>query len=795
MPKKSNKKQTESQKTLKKNAIDTAIASLEKEYGKGVIGKFGARPVERVSAISTGTISVDSAIGVGGVPRGRIVEIFGPEGSGKCLTRDTYILSEDGYKTIDELFNENDIVPSCTNKTVKRQKKLLNMNGDLESTEAFTCNNRKSVFSIETESGYKIRSTANHPHFVINNRGHLVWKETKNITDEDCLVFSNFEHFGKKQRDKDEMYALGVLVADAHFAEKRISVTNDDQDIVDFIEEKIGHVIGHKEYKKYPNNDKGSFEYHFNCKNSIESFYKKYGYEPCVASGKYVSKFIREANKNSLVEFLRGFFDCESSIDSKAIEVSSASEKLLHEIKLILSQFGIVSFVSEKTVKDYPESKYWRLCLFGEFANKYFSEIGTRSSKIFNKFKTNGWVDKALGTHTTNTNSIPNLEFILRDIYDSMESNRETNRLFCDYMEGSKKSNLTYPKLKSILKHIELIPHKNNYLYEYLKDLFEKRYFFDKVKMCECGLKEPTFDFAMKKTHSFIANGFITHNTTLALGIIAEAQKAGGKAVFIDVEHALDPSHAKGIGVNMDELYISQPDSGEQALTLVEKLAGCGDVDVIIVDSVAALTPRAELEGDIGDSHVGLQARLMGQAMRKITPILSDKTSLVFINQIREKVGVMFGNPETTPGGRALKFYSSVRIDIRRIAKMKDGDAQVGNRVKIKVIKNKVAPPFKEAEIDLIFGRGFSKINNILDISVENNFIEKSGAWFSYNGDNIGQGKEAARLWLEENSDVVDELDHKCRIAVGLIEEKDGGKKEDNESEAKKTEEKITIGA
>jgi recombination protein RecA len=257
--------------------------------------------------------------------------------------------------------------------------------------------------------------------------------------------------------------------------------------------------------------------------------------------------------------------------------------------------------------------------------------------------------------------------------------------------------------------------------------------------------------------------------TTIALQVIAEAQKAGGMAAFVDAEHALDPGYAKKLGVDVDNLLVSQPDYGEQALEITEALVRSNSIDVLVVDSVAALVPKAELDGEMGDSHMGLQARLMSQALRKLTgTVAKSRTCLIFINQIREKIGVMFGNPETTTGGRALKFYSSVRIDIRRIAAIKEGDVVTGSRTRVKVVKNKVAAPFREAEFDILYGEGISREGDLLDLAVNSNILEKSGSWFSYKGERIGQGRENARAFLKENKDMMAKLDAEVRKALGL---------------------------
>ena len=262
--------------------------------------------------------------------------------------------------------------------------------------------------------------------------------------------------------------------------------------------------------------------------------------------------------------------------------------------------------------------------------------------------------------------------------------------------------------------------------------------------------------------------------TTLALHIVAEAQKVGGFAAYIDAEHAVDPEYSKKLGVNTEDLLISQPDTGEQALEICETLVRSGALDVIVIDSVAALVPRAELEGDMGDAHVGLQARLMSQALRKLTGTVSrSNTTVIFINQIREKIGVMFGNPETTPGGRALKFYSSIRMEIRRITTLKDGNEMVGSRVRVKVVKNKVAPPFKQTEFDIMYGKGISSEGDILDLAVSGDIVEKTGAWYSFDDIKIGQGRENSKTFLNENSDILASVTEKVRSFMGLDGESD----------------------
>jgi len=274
--------------------------------------------------------------------------------------------------------------------------------------------------------------------------------------------------------------------------------------------------------------------------------------------------------------------------------------------------------------------------------------------------------------------------------------------------------------------------------------------------------------------------------TTVTLHMIAEVQKRGGIAGFIDAEHALDPVYAKNIGVDIDNLYISQPDNGEQAMEITETMVRSGAVDIIVIDSVAALVPKAEIDGDMGDSHMGLQARLMSQALRKLTAIISKSNcTVIFINQLREKIGVMFGNPETTTGGRALKFYASVRMDVRKIETLKQGGEVIGNRTRIKVVKNKIAPPFREAEFDIMFGEGISSVGDILDLAADVNIINKSGAWYAYNNQKIGQGRENTKLYLKENADICAEIEEKVRVHFGLeASKKETGKKDEKGEKA-----------
>jgi recombination protein RecA len=758
-------------------SFDEFLVRVHSKYGDEAARIIDGSKIKKVDVISTGSILVDEALGIGGFPQGRICEIYGPEGSGKCLPADTYIATEYGLLTVQELFEQEGMVASCTAQVTPHRVRLLNRYFRYEPTVKFTHNYKRPLIKLTTATGFQVRSTYNHPHLVMSKTGNWIWKKTKDISKDDFLISgqnkNNIPY--AKTCNKDIAYLLGVLIADAYFGENRISVTNDDPYVMDILRNVAPATLG-TEVIEYPVCDSKSVDFHFNSKIEITKFYGDYGFEPGVAKNKNITKIIRSFSKKSLRHVLSGFFDCECSIDleNSSIEVVSASWDLLFQVKLLLQiNYGIVTTLNPKVVKHYEGTNYWRLELYGKNVYKFAKHIGSRSplrQPLLREVAT-----KVRDSKQTNIDVIPNMRSLIRDMYNASETTRAHNDLVQD-ITGKNKVDLTYYKLGRIINEVNWDAAPG---FDRLKEVYKAGYFYDRVEEIEYCSEEPTFDFEMQETHSFIANGLVTHNTTLALHVIAEAQrrKKDSFAAFIDAEHALDISLAKKIGVDTKRLVVSQPDYGEQGLEIAEMAAESSKFDVIVLDSVSALTPKAEIEGEMVDQQMGLQARMMGKGMRKIVAVNSKSHStMIFINQLRKKIGIMFGNPETTTGGEALKFYASVRIDIRRVksltSKIDGEDKVIGNVVKVKIAKNKLAMPYREIETELIFGKGFNKEGELLALGVNQGILEREGATYLYKGKSIARGKTAAQILLQENKDIFNAIYADIATARGLKDAK-----------------------
>jgi protein RecA len=751
-------------------SLDMALSQIEKQYGKGAIMRLGSDHVQKVAAIPTGALSLDLALGIGGVPRGRIVEIYGPESGGKCLPADTYLWTDHGLETVAELFERCGQAASCTSRVTDVSHlgvRMVNEQGELEPVTALTHNNLRPVVRITVRSGRTIEATHNHPLRVVDESGFIVWRNAGDIAAGDVVVSGTFgsdEAASGGGLSEDEAILLGYLVAEGSLrGSTAIRFTNRDPEVGGEFTAIMEQLFG-ANVKQY--NDQ---EYVVHSKALRTRFAEEYGLAYVNAAGKTVPPRVRTAGAKAQRSFLSALFEGDGWIDtSSTVGYASASEQLAREVQLLLYGFGIPATLTPKWNPQY-ERDYWTVTVNSAASDRFIERIGFRSERRRAQVERNFQASP----RDPQFENIPNVSNLVRALRDSVGGDREFDRIAGDLFRSDTELSCSRSRLARIVAWAEGreadLPPSGRATVAYLSELADAAYTYEAVTKVEDGGLKPTFDVVLPQTHSFLANGVLSHNTTLSLHIIAEAQRNGGIAAFIDAEHALDPHYARALGVDVDELLISQPDTGEQALEIADMLIRSGALDVVVIDSVAALVPRAEIEGEMGDTHMGLQARLMSQALRKLAGTINrSDTTAVFINQIREKIGVLFGSPETTPGGRALKFYSSVRIEVRRIQTIKEGQDSIGNRVVAKVVKNKVAPPFRKAEFDIMFGEGISREGSLLDVAVEEDVVRKSGAWYTYDDDQLGQGRENAKRFLRENPEVAMQLQARVLASVGL---------------------------
>jgi recombination protein RecA len=754
----------------KAKALEAALLQIERQFGKGSVMRLGEETRVPVEVIPTGSIALDVALGIGGLPRGRVVEIYGPESSGKCLTADTYVWSDRGLETIGEIFARAGMKASCTSRVTDVSEsgiRLVNEWGDLETVAALTHNNRKPVLRLRLESGRVISATNNHPLRVVSKRGFIVWRKAGDIREGDTVVSAQLgavEAAGGDGLSEDEAVLLGYLLAEGTLCyENSIRFTNWDPEVSAEFTLLMESVSGGTVRNYY---DK---EFVVHSKAIRTQFAETYGLDYVKAAGKTIPACVRTAGHKAQRVFLSALFEGDGWIDpTSTVGLGTASEELARQVQLLLYGLGIPATVSSSFNKKY-ERDYWTVTVNPSVAGRFLKEIGFRSERRAKQVREH-YRESARDPQSGN---IPHLSGMIRDLRDHVGGDRELDDIIGDLLRPGLNLACSRQRLWKIVdwckEKQDLMSSGADTIVDYLRNLLVYPYTYEEVTAIEDGGMQPTFDVVMPLSHSFIANGVLSHNTTLALHAIANAQRNGGIAAIIDAEHALDPEYAERLGVDTEALLVSQPDTGEQALEIADMLIRSGAIDLVVIDSVAALVPKAEIEGEMGDSHVGLQARLMSQALRKLTGALnSTKTTAIFINQLREKVGVMFGSPETTTGGKALKFYASVRLDIRRIETLKDGTEAVGNRTRVKVVKNKMSPPFKTAEFDILYGIGISKEGSLIDLGVEQGIVRKAGAWYTYEGDQLGQGKENARNFLKENVDICNEVEKRIKEKLGV---------------------------
>jgi protein RecA len=756
----------------REKALELALAQIDKNFGKGSVMRLGDDNRPPVAVIPTGSIALDVALGIGGLPRGRVVEIYGPESSGKCLTADTYVWTARGLETIAEIFQAAGTTASCTSRVTDVRAlglRAVNERGALESVAALTHNNRKPTTRIVLASGRKVTGTHNHPLRIVSERGFVVWRNIGDIREGDTLVSAAF---GATEADEgtgiDESLAafLGYLIAEGTLTEpNKIRFTNTDPDVAAEYIQLVETCFPGSEVRCY-----NGQEYDILRATALRRVLAdEYGLDFVTAHHKTVPHVIRVGGQKAQRAFLSALFEGDGWIDtSSTVGLGTASEELARQVQLLLLGFGVPSSVRATWREDY-QRHYWSVTVNPASTGRFLDEIGFRSPRRAAQVAANF----SPSLRDPQFENVPHLAGLVRDLRDDIGGDLDFDRIAGDLFRVDMELSCSRQRLERIVAWADLhgasLSASARAIVEHFRALSLSRCTYERVVAIEDGGAQPTFDLMLPETHSFLANGVLSHNTTVALHAVANAQAAGGIAAFIDAEHALDPDYAKKLGVDTDALLVSQPDTGEQALEIADMLVRSGAIDIIVIDSVAALVPRAEIEGEMGDSHVGLQARLMSQALRKMTGALSNTgTTAIFINQLREKIGVMFGSPETTTGGKALKFYASVRIDVRRIETLKDGTEAVGNRTRAKVVKNKMAPPFKQAEFDIVYGQGISREGSLIDMGVEHGFIRKSGAWYTYEGDQLGQGKENARAFLRDNPELADEVERKIKEKLGI---------------------------
>ncbi|MEX1177989.1 MAG: LAGLIDADG family homing endonuclease [Nitriliruptor sp.] len=1125
-------------------ALDLALANIEKQFGKGSLMKLGDAAAINIAAIPTGALSLDLALGIGGIPRGRVIEVYGPESSGKCLTAGTYVWTDHGLETVEELFARVDQPVSCTSRVTDVSSygiRLVNEEAQLETMAGVTHNNRKPVTRVVLDSGRHVEATANHPLRVLNERGRIVWRRVAELAEGDVLVSALFgaeTANGAGALSEDEAVLLGYLVAEGTLGESNrnsITFTNaHDPDVLEEYLQLVEHVLDvpAERVRTYAGKD-----HRIHDTAARRQLADDYGLAYTGSAAKEVPHGVRTSGAKIQRAFLSALYEGDGWIEAgPGIGLTSASRTLAEQVQLLLYGLGIPATLRTRH-NDELDHDYHTVLIGSGAVDRFLEQVGFRSARRAGQVARH-LADTPDTTPASRHEHLPHLTDLLVDLRDALGGDRELDRLIHDLrrsdLTGRENGSIDCSprRLLAVLDWIEgkHVPASARPLVAQLHELAARPLTFERITAIEDAGTQPTFDVVVPGTHSFLANGVLSHNTTVALHAVAECQKQGGIAAFIDAEHALDPQYARALGVDINELLVSQPDTGEQALEIASMLIRSSAVDLIVVDSVAALTPKAEIEGDMGDSHVGLQARLMSQALRKIAGDLHrSDTAIIFINQLREKIGVMFGcfsydtrvtladgtqekigkivnqklpvevlsyditrdefvsrkvvnwfdngptdeflkftvargsgngrsqfsvtanhlistpygwvhagdlevgqtvlqrvqhrlsayqwdvllgglmgdgalspsrsghgaryrfghgveqagyadwkgshftnlsvsrstnqkgavfhdvqplpelaelrdavyfagtkvlswdylkrlsarsiaiwyqddgsfelrskglqertrggsgrseicvqafdpgsrqrlrdhladtfelhanlterggnaylvfptaetaklhelvapyvhpsmaykllprfqgqfddvpvfeeprdvavpmpivdiarkapngrhthrfdieiegthsyladgvvvhnSPETTPGGRALKFYSSVRLDVRRIETLKDGTDAVGNRVRVKVVKNKVAPPFRQAEFDIIYGEGISKQGSLIDVGVEEGIIRKAGAWYTYDGEQLGQGKENARTFLKEHEDVALEIEKKVKEKLGL---------------------------
>ena len=739
--------------------LDGIIEELSAQFGKGVAFR-GGDTVESYDkgVINTGILSLDQALGIGGIPVGKIIELFGNE---MCVSKNNYINSCFGLLTVEELYKHLGFETTTRNRVEDIKDKNLTVHTETKDCQVshLIWNGKRQTYKITTKAGFKLQVTANHPIKIIDKNGFMRWEKTENIKKGTYVVVNRKEIKFPTQNLKPELSRLlGYLVADGCLTVKNtIHFSNSNSDVIsDFYScmEKIDkNLIIHT----HPKQGSKGVEHQINNKEFRNLLFTTYGLDYVKAAGKSVPLCIRKSGRETWIQFLKAYFECESGTQKDSVSVSSASSILIDQIQLMLLSFGIVSHQKSNLNKKYNRN-YYRLRIHGKFMEEFIKEIGFISKECQEKCK----IIKNAIPRSINPLSIPYQKDLLKTITNNIERNKSWDYLINDNIY--EKCNLTYDRLSKILEYLDTI-NASHPIIDYWKSL--NNLYFDPVVSIEDAGSVPTFDLTQPETHSFTVNGIINHNSgksSLALRILSNAQRQGFLCFFIDAEHALNLNLASNIGVdiNSPNFIISQPSSGDEAFAIIEFLLDKNTKSLFIVDSVAALLPKEELEaGFLDPERLGRQAALMSRGLRKLSGKLNNTNcTAIFVNQTRAKISRFMPVPgaTSTPGGFALKFYSSIRIKVIRCEQIKHNGAVIGHVTKLRVEKNKLATPFKEVSVDLLYGSGFSSLSDLVKIAVNSKIMEKSGAWYSFNNQKLAGGFINTLEFLVAHPDIYSEL-------------------------------------
>lgn len=785
------KKKTSSKEEVdtKSSKLDLAKKTIKKKYGN-IIGAMGDEKELFIPTISTGSLGLDLALGRGGLARGRIYEFYGPPSGGKCLTKDTYLSTEHGLLTIEELFELYKDPVVTANKEKEYKCGLKNEHGDLEKTSHFVWSGKRPVKKITTDAGFETKSTQKHRYRVIDpNTGFVIWKRTSEIKEGDYVLINTKKCDFVKYDDLNEEEAmfLGMLVAEGSLGYRnKLGFTNSDKDIVKLFIDVVDKVDSSVDVKNYSKDIEGVvediddvdgvIESHINSKTFREMLHKKYDLDYVNAAEKTVPLCIRRGTTTIISKFLSAYFSLDGCYENDgSITACSASKKLLTQIQLLLlNNFGIKSTVNFKYNTKYDKNYYY-IYIGDEDVLEFLENVGfilnNKNEKVSNLN-----IQYNLDNRKTMRWNFPYQNNLIRALCKDAEGNRGSDDIVGKHVSLDRNDKLSHYKLHKIIDCFEKIEH--GYTSELILDHFRnlKNYVCDRVYLVEDFGEEPVFDVVMPKTHSFFSNGLISHNTTLSMSVMAEAQKRGFTTCFCDAEHTADPQLFKAMGVNIDDVIKVQAYAGEDNLDALETLIKTGTIDVAVIDSVSALIPKTESEAAIDDDFIGLLARLMSKTMRRFVPIASETNTLViFINQLRNKIG-QWGDPTTTTGGEALNFYATGRISVSggefkksRIMDKISGEV-LGHITTFDIQKNKLAPPYRKAHVRLIYGVGYDIHRETLDLAEGLAIVEKNGAHYYYEGERFAQGEENAVDYLKENDEFYKKLREQIINNTGLKE-------------------------